>query len=316
MATPYQGGMALGSMLFGGRQQGDSDVFLQRLRQNYTVQKADYDARRALDEAQSSQIQRLARESIRAADIEAAQKGDTAAMARLGEAALRTADTPNLRNYTGGAQDFQEMGFRQQASEAAAAGRLGDANAALFGVASGPQRVNAIDNGYQLSPLEVGGAATATPTENARIAEIGARKSVSDAKAAAGGFKPSAGGSGKRSAGEAKAIVAALQKEMVRPLTAEEVATVYSGGDFNFKAAPLGAPKGDPTSLRWIDGGQETIVPLGSGPAAKAANPRVSTVDGKPVVKVNTPAEAKAAWAKLIPGTGLMLPNGTIRYKD
>ena len=205
MATPYQGGVALGQMLLGGRNQGNSDVFLDRLRQNYAVQKADYDSRRALDEAQSAQVQRLARESIRAADIEAAQRGDVTAMARLGEATLRTADTPNLRNYTGGAQDFQEMGFRQQAMESAKAGKLGDANAALWGVASGPQRVNAIDNGYQLNPFEVGGAVTATPTENARIAELGARKSVSDAKAAAGGFPPrSTGpGGGKRTGGKA-----------------------------------------------------------------------------------------------------------------
>ena len=205
MATPYQGGVALGQMLLGGRNQGNSDVFLDRLRQNYAVQKADYDSRRALDEAQSAQVQRLARESIRAADIEAAQRGDVSAMARLGEATLRTADTPNLRNYTGGARDFQEMGFRQQAMDSAKAGKLGDANAALWGVASGPQRVNAIDNGYRLNQFEVGGAVTATPTENARIAELGARKSVSDAKAAAGGFAPRSNGSrgGKRTGGKA-----------------------------------------------------------------------------------------------------------------
>lgn len=195
MPNQYPGFAGFVKTALGGNS-GPSDEFLSYVRASSMARKADYDARRALDEAQNAQIQRLARESIRAADIEAAQNGDTAAMARLGEATLRTAPTPNLRLYTGGAQDFQKMRFRQQASEAAAAGRLGEANAALWGVASGPQRVNAIDNGYQLNPFEVGGAATATPTENARIAEIGARKSVSDAKAAAGGFRPSAGGAG------------------------------------------------------------------------------------------------------------------------
>lgn len=290
MPNQYPGFAGFVKTALGGNS-GPSDEFLDYVSKSSGARRAHFDANRAMDQAQDAQIKRLAREGISASDIEAAQKGDVAASARLGEALLRSAPTPNLRNYTGGAQDFQEMGFRQQASEAAAAGRLGDANAALWGVASGPQRVNAIDNGYQLNPLEVGGAAAATPTENARIAEIGARKSVSDAKAAAGGFRPTAGGSGKRSAGESKAIVAALQKEMGRQLTAEEVATVYSGGDFNFKAAPLGAPKGDPTSLRWIDGGQETIVPLGSGSAVTPSKP-VNVAE-----EMSALSEAKAALA-------------------
>ena len=44
-------------------------------------------------------------------------------------------------------------------------------------------------------------------------------------------------------------------------------------------------------------------------------NARVRQVDGKAVVSVNNPAEAKAAWGKLKPGAGLMFPDGTIRWK-
>lgn len=251
MTTPFQGGQALGEMIFGGRQRGNSDVFLQRLRENYNTQ-------RAMDEAANSQIQRIARESIKSSDIAAARAGDLEAQARLGEAALRTADTPNLRNITGGFSDFDEAGYRRGAVEKARLGDMAGAQAELIGLADGPLKVNAIDAGYQLNPYEVGGKATPTQgklgeialsgakvaTEGARQDELGARADVSRAKAKAGGFAPSrsgGGGGGKgRSASEAKAIVSKLETEMGRPLTSAEVAQVYSGGDFNFQAEPLG----------------------------------------------------------------------------
>jgi len=235
MTTPYQGGQALGEIIFGGREGGNSDAFLKRLRENYTTQ-------RAMDEAASSQIQRIAREAITAADIEAARKGDMAAQARLGEAALRTADTPNLRNVTGGFNDFDAAGHKRAAVEKAGLGDMAGANAELFGLAKGPLKVNEIDSGYQLNPYEVDGEATPTATENAKIGELGARADVSRAKAAAGGFAPRApraGGAGaKRSAAASKQIVATLEKEMGRKLTAAEVDQVYAGGDFEFTDAP------------------------------------------------------------------------------
>lgn len=51
-------------------------------------------------------------------------------------------------------------------------------------------------------------------------------------------------------------------------------------------------------------------------PRSAAAKRRVKTVDGRTVVAVGSPAEAKAAWAKLGSGMGLQFPNGTIKYKD
>lgn len=243
MTTPYQGGAALGEILFGGRNRGNSDAYLSRLRDNATTAKA-------MDQAAEAQIQRIAREAITATDIAAARNGDLEAQARLGEAALRTADTPNLRNITGGFGDFDEMGYRRGAVEKARLGDYAGANAELVGLSSGPLKVNAIDAGYQLNPYEVGGAATPTATENAKIGELGARADVSRAKAKAGGFAPSRGGSGggsagsKRSPSEAKAIATKLESEMGRPLTAEEVAQVYSGGDFNFQAGPDKKPAG------------------------------------------------------------------------
>ena len=233
MTTPYQGGRALGEIVFGGREGGNSDVFLKRLRENYTTQ-------RAMDEAASSQIQRIAREAITAADIEAARKGDMAAQARLGEAALRTADTPNLRNVTGGFNDFDAAGYKRAAVEKAGLGDLAGANAELFGLAKGPLKVNEIDSGYQLNPYEVDGEATPTATENAKIGELGARADVSRAKAAAGGFAPRAsrgggGGTDKRSASEANAMIKAFEKQMKRPLSPKEIEAIYDGGDVVFR---------------------------------------------------------------------------------
>lgn len=43
---------------------------------------------------------------------------------------------------------------------------------------------------------------------------------------------------------------------------------------------------------------------------------RITQVDGRPVVSVNSPAEAKAAWAKLAKGAGLRFPDDQIRWKD
>lgn len=251
MTTPYQGGRALGEIVFGGREGGNSDVFLKRLRENYTTQ-------RAMDEAASSQIQRIAREAITAADIEAARKGDMAAQARLGEAALRTADTLNLRNVTGGFNDFDAAGYKRAAAEKAGLGDMAGANAELFGLADGPLKMTDVDAGYVINPYEAGGEAR--PTEgklgdiavsSARAGELDARANLSNVKAAGGGFAPRAPGGGKgggtkRSAPASKQIVATLEKEMGRKLTASEVDQVYAGGDFEF-AAPR-ASLGDAAS--------------------------------------------------------------------
>ncbi len=315
MASPQEGGRALGEILFGGRRTGvESDAYLSRLRDGYAVKQADYNSRRAMDQAAEAQIQRIAREAISAADIQAAREGDPAAQARLGEAALRTADTPNLRNITGGFADFDAAGYRREAVERVALGDLAGAQAQLFGLARGPQRMNDIDNGYRLNPYEVGGTATPTETENARIDELGARAGVSRAKAATGGWNPKTGSS-RRTSAESKAIIDTLQKEIGRVLTAEEVAQVYSGGDFNFPATQFGNVQAHTT----VDEKGATFINTptpAAGAPMKVSNPRVTQVGGKPVVRVNSPAEAKAAWAKLKPGSGLMLPNGTIRYKD
>lgn len=283
MASPYQGGQALGEAIFGGRNRGNSDVFVQRLKQNF-------DAKRAMEEADNSRIQRIAREAITAADIEAARNGDPAAAARLGEAALRTADTPNLGNITRGFADFDEAGYRRAAVERATLGDMAGANAQLVGLATGPLKVNAIDGGYQLNPYEVGGAATPTPgelanvalrqarvgTEGARQGELGARAELSRVRAAAGGFAPSrSGGRGKELSPQEAAtkqqwILAQANKKIADGEPAEFVEAWIANE--MMKAGMEPEPAVDvapPTSLRWVEGGEETVVPLGQVAAAK-----------------------------------------------
>ena len=292
MASPYQGGQALGEAIFGGRRNGvESDVFLDRVRLNHSVKKSEFDAARAMEEAGLSRVLRIAHESIKAADIEAAQSGDKAAQARLGEAVLRSSRNPNLRNITGGFADFDAAGYRRAAVERATLGDMAGANAQLVGLATGPLKVNAIDGGYQLNPYEVGGAAVATPgelanvalrqarvgTEGARQGELGARAELSRVKAAAGGFAPSrTGGRGKElspaeAATKQQWILAQANKKIADGEPAEFVEAWIANE--MVKAGMEPEPAVDvapPTSMRWIEGGEETVVPLGQVAAAKA----------------------------------------------
>lgn len=51
-------------------------------------------------------------------------------------------------------------------------------------------------------------------------------------------------------------------------------------------------------------------------PAGAKRSSRIEQIGGRPVVRVSSAAEAKAAWGALAPGGGLMFPNGTVRYKE
>lgn len=188
MATPYQGGAALGDILFGGRDRGNSDVFLKRLRENYSTQKA-------MEDASTAQIQRIARES-QTAETVAKATGLPLGQAAMIANALQSQDSMNLNTAGVTPLQMQEYGLKNRAVDSLAP-ELGMGNAALAAIDGKPLKRNAIDSGYQLDPYAVGGDATPTETENARIGELGARADVSRAKAAAGGFAPSRGGGGK-----------------------------------------------------------------------------------------------------------------------
>ena len=283
MTTPFQGGAALGEILFGGRNRGNSDAYLSRLRDNATTAKA-------MDDAANAQIMRLARESMQGQKVQDAY-GVDAPLADFIATMLRSQQTMNANTVGVTPLQMQEYQMRRRAEEALAP-EMGLGNAALAAIYGKPLKFNTIDAGYQLNPYEVGGAATPTQgklgdialsgakvaTEGARQDELGARASVSRAKAKAGGFAPSRGGSGggsggpKRSPSEAKAIVTKLESEMGRPLTAEEVAQVYSGGDFNFQAGPDKKPAGGkPPKGGWPRPTPAAIKHLWKNPQLKAA---------------------------------------------
>lgn len=242
MNNSFNAGKGLGEVLgglLGNKEPGKA--YYDQLGTSYEIQGKKSRSEEAFEEAARARSMNIARDGITADVIARARAGDRQAEAELGAAVLRSAQTPNLTNYTGGAKDFQELGFRDAAVDAGI-DELGAMNGNLAGVANGPIKTNVIDSGYQINPYQPT-SAIPTATENAKIEELGARADVSRAKAAAGGFAPKSpsgggGGGAKRTASASKAIVSTLEKEMGRKLTAAEVDTIYAGGDFNFQDAP------------------------------------------------------------------------------
>lgn len=92
-------------------------------------------------------------------------------------------DPRQLSGYTG---DVQGQGFRGDAASRALAGDWGGANAALMGVASGPQALAAVQGQNLLGNvfLEGGGGISTTEQGRAGIAADAARARASDASAA------------------------------------------------------------------------------------------------------------------------------------
>lgn len=248
MNNSFNAGKGLGEVLgglFGNKEPGKA--YYDQLGTSYEIQGKKSRSEEAFEEAARARSMNIARDGITADVIARARAGDRQAEAELGAAVLRSAQTPNLTNYTGGAKDFQELGFRDAAVDAGI-DELGAMNGNLAGVANGPIKTNTVDSGYIGNAYKEGAPMVATATENAKIEELGARADVSRAKAAAGGFAPKSpsgggGGGAKRTAPASKAIVSTLEKEMGRKLTAAEVDTIYAGGDFNFQDAP-GVAKG------------------------------------------------------------------------
>ena len=92
-------------------------------------------------------------------------------------------DPTKLSGYSG---DMQEQGFRGDAASRALAGDWGGANAALMGVASGPQQLAKIESQNLLGNvfLEGGGGVTTTDQGRAGMAANAAQARASDASAA------------------------------------------------------------------------------------------------------------------------------------
>ncbi|GAB1407665.1 hypothetical protein MASR1M8_15840 [Thermomonas brevis] len=242
--------------------------------------------------------------------------GDQEALGTLGALTMQGNENPTLSDFTGGLGHLQQYGLRQRA-EAELAPTLGAGQAALAALGGKPLKVNQVQGGYQLNPYDASGAvnptdlqAARTATEAAKAGSYRALGDVRSVQAAAGGWKPGGGG---RSASAAKAIIAALEGDMRRKLTPQEVETVYAGGDFDFRA-PDPLPRGPTSQMRWVDPTGETMVPLGATPAAGMPAPAKKPV---PVPAAGEPLRiaSKAAFDKLPSGTRFVAPDGTIRVK-
>lgn len=92
----------------------------------------------------------------------------------------------NPQQLSGYMGDMQEQGFRGDAAARALSGDWGGANAALMGVASGPQALATIEGQNLLANrfLEGGGAVTTTEQGRAGMAADAARARAADASAA------------------------------------------------------------------------------------------------------------------------------------
>jgi hypothetical protein len=261
----------------------------------------------------------------------------------------------NYNTLTGGMKNRQEMGFRDAGVARAVAGDWGGANAQMLGVASGPVEIPKVSGGMLLGNrlLPGGGDVSVTPVGAAQINADNARAQASLINAnrpRASGGEGRGAAAPKLTEIDKLRLKSALapitaRKEMIlermsqggrasvgaeeelKELEAAEQAVFdrFDGGGaaLGERLVPMepddGVPVVEPgfaTPETWYQDpstGKQKMVPTPA--AAPAWRSRIQKVNGKPVVTVNSPVEAKAAWAKLQPGDGLKLPNGTIKWK-
>lgn len=256
----------------------------------------------------------------------------------------------NYNTLKGGLAKQQEQDFRRAAVDAATRGDYGASNAQLMGVANGPVALPSVQGGMLLPNRLIpgGGTATVTPVGQAKIGADNARAKATMIRAERGPASRASGGGRAPAAvkiSEAdKYKLKGIQEKMKNAtyaleagrgadkvaaqdaldlLTKQEAAILGKyeespslGGRFEQEPStaeePLPALDGD-TWYQDPQTGKQRKVP--AQPESQAWRSRIQKVNGKPVVTVNSPTEAKAAWAKLQPGDGLKLPNGTIKWK-
>lgn len=254
----------------------------------------------------------------------------------------------NYNGLTAGMANRAKAAYRQAAVEAARAGNWAGANAELTGVANGPIALPSVQGGMLLGNRLVpgGGNVSVTPVGQAQIGADNARGQAALIRA---NRPPASRGSGGGSSGAPKlterqkgqladikaqkkiamgvleATAGAANPASVASRTQAEQALAelnrLESGIYDQQEGigeRLAPPEPSTTEQPMLEGdtfyndpatGQQVSVP-----APRSA--RVQQVGGKPVVAVTNPSEAKAAWAKLAPGAGLKLPNGTIRWKE
>lgn len=261
----------------------------------------------------------------------------------------------NINTLYGGVGKRQEQGFRQAAVDAALGGDFGASNANLMGVARGPVEIPKVSGGMLLSNRLIpgGGDVSVTPIGQSMIDRNAAQGQAAMVRAnrpaASGGGRAGAPklseidklrlqselnalepqlqaaldevarnqgatvGPGVRKLAEAQARVAEIQAAQ------QAIFDKYEGG----MAAPVevdDTPNEPDDGIPVVDSGRSLGQAMAGelyyqSPDGGQRNARVRQIDGKAVVSVNNPAEAKAAWGKLKPGAGLMFPDGTIRWK-
>lgn len=255
----------------------------------------------------------------------------------------------NYNTLTRGMGNRQEQGFRQAAVDAP---DWESANRQLMGVANGPVALPSVQGGMLLSNRLVpgGGTAVVTPVGQAQIGADNARGQAAMIRAERGPASRASGGGRAPAAVKISEVdrykLKGIQEKMkdatyaleagrgadkaaaqdALALLAQQEAAIL--GKYEDSAPLSGRLAPEPSTLEEplpaLDGdtwyqdpetGEQRKVPATGAPAA-ARNARVSQVNGRPVVAVTSPTEAKAAWAKLAPGAGLQLPNGTIRWKE
>ena len=273
--------------------------------------------------------------------------------AALANAILGSADTMNMHNL-GGSMRPGYRGLVSEQAQAMKNGDYTRANAItdmLGGKEYHPVTVNA--QGVAYDPSATLGDITfkTTPVADAAIGATNtlgtqrlaaadasrvragayannqnAHAGVYRAQEAAGGF------SDNNVVGQAKQVIDEINAEGAKnglpPLSAEQEAQVMTGirygrpinvkqlrGDKSGLASILGIQPVAPKPFSLLDSGTGFDPSAQHAPQPKLRSQRIQQINGKPVVSVSNPAEAKAAWNALNPGGGLMLPNGTIKWK-
>lgn len=195
MATGYEGFAALGDVLFGGPGNRAEADYPKHYKEAAQANAAGSDALRALERARIERSKRLARDNLAPAIAAHPVLGQNAdlATAVLGMASGQ----PNLGSYTNGLGDLADIELDTQIRSRLEAGDI-----------AGAQTLSAVKTDKVLPTLGAGGKAVFTPvTGDVDITALGdaqlfaddalaqqrlASASVSRAKAATGGWKPTA----------------------------------------------------------------------------------------------------------------------------
>lgn len=267
MPNGYELGRAIAGT-FGALRQpsgGNSAAFVDQLKRNY-------DAKYSMERAAGLRAENLARDQQTAELWARVQEGDPEAIATVVSARMRMGGTLNdAMNGLGGAFT---LGQRRASAAAVERGDLGAANNALIPIASGPQRMNVIQGGYQINPYEVGGEAELLGTGQARIARDNAAAAASYARAAASG-RSNRPVRGADLTAERQAQLEAIEQDLGAPLPADQRSEYLLNGRVSVRSRAQRPARGEglppPRAAARSSGGLNFIDP--SNPSSMTAAP-------------------------------------------